>query len=77
MPKYKVAFTLELTENVNTDDENWKQFKNKELLYFKNSTDEDIIVKLAKRYLSWNIIDDDGRGTITPESFDYKIEKIS
>ena len=75
MPKYKVTFTLELTENVNTDDENFKQFKTREL-HFKKSTQDELIVSLAKRYLGWDITDDDGHGTITPDSFESKIEEI-
>jgi hypothetical protein len=75
MPNYKVTFTLELTENVNTDDENFKQFKTREL-QFKKATQDELIISLAKRYLGWNIIDDDGHGTITPDSFESKIEEI-
>jgi hypothetical protein len=77
MPKYKVTFTLELTENVNTDDDNFKHFKERELHFNNKVTQDELIVSLAKRYLSWNIIDDDGHGTITPESFEHKIEIIS
>ena len=77
MPKYKVTFTLELTENVNTDDENYKHFRERELLYSKKATDDEIIVSLAKRYLGWNIIDDDGHGTITPDSFECEVKEIS
>jgi hypothetical protein len=70
--KYKVTAKLEYTFIVDTEAEYFKQYCKS----WRAFPGEDHIVNYARQRLSYDIIDDDGHGTISPISFDWTKESV-
>ena len=74
--KYKVVGVYRYEETVDTEDPNFQIYKNSAWGKYAHSKKE-LVENYVKRLLSWNIVDDEGHGTLYPSSFDWTVEKIA
>ena len=72
--KYKVTGVYKHEEMVDTETFSYSRWR--ESWQGRDYTDEErAVVNYVKDFLGYQIIDDDGRGTLTPESLDWVIEE--
>lgn len=74
--KYKIIASYIHTDEVDTESSSFKEFEKSNRRWYPGLSEEKMAIKYAERAFGWDIIDDEGHGTVTPSSFEWKATKI-